>query len=59
MTVKEFYEWAVANGVENFEFTERQHDNYNHRNLDFEIMGCIKIDADNKVVYVDNTEWEC
>lgn len=59
MTVKEFYEWAVANGVENFEFTERQYDNYKHRTLDFEIMGCIKIDSDNKVVYVDNTEWEC
>ena len=51
MTIKDLYDWAVANGAENFELVNAGwKDNYNYTTEDFEI---------NKKDNTVSTEWEC
>lgn len=61
MTVKEFYEWAVKNGVENFQFVERQcgFNGQKYENVNLSAMEIIEVDEENEMVYIDNTNWEC
>lgn len=59
MTIKKFYEWAMTNGLENYEFVERELGFCDNKIIDLPAMDIIGVDNENKKVYINNTQWEC